>query len=79
MFVKLVIGKHVVYSGKKFDPVIMNSSDYKADTVVTFPIGSIKFKVTLSAKQVEFLIVTGRGGQGQMCFTTGVSKYSWSD
>lgn len=77
MFVKLVIGKHVVYSGKKFDPV-MNSSAYKADTVVTSPIGSIKFKVTLSAKQVEFLVVTGRGRQGQMCFTTGVSKYSWS-
>lgn len=79
MLVKLVIGNYIVYSGKKFG-LCYKFILYKDDTVVTeISFWSIKSKVTLLAKQVEFLLVTGRGGQVQVCFATGMSKHSWSD
>lgn len=74
MFAKLIIGKHIVDSGKKFDPVIMNSSCRTLIQLrLKFAIGASNLKL-LFQQNMEFLIVTGRGRQGQMCFTTGVSK-----
>lgn len=73
MFLKLIKGNYIVYSGKKFDSYY-KFIFYKDNTVLTYiSYWSIKSKVTLIAKQLEFLLVTGRGRQVQVCFATGMS------
>lgn len=78
MFVKVVIGNYIVYSGEKFDSYY-EFVLYKDDTVVaSISDWSIKSKVTLLAEQVEFLLVTGTGRKVQVGFAARMSKHSCS-